>query len=64
MFRNNIMIIQDNIKYKDQYHNVVSDHIFDFDLLQKRHSMNWEEIEILHEGKNWKKRLLAEMVYI
>ena len=28
---------QDNIKYKDQYHNVVSKHILDLTLLQKRH---------------------------
>ena len=55
---------QDNIKYKDQFHNVVSKHILDSEVPHERHSMNWEGIEILYKEKNWKKRLMAEMIYI
>ena len=42
---------QGNIKYKDQYHNVVSKHILDSEVPQKRHSMNWDGIENFHKKK-------------
>lgn len=52
---------KNNIKYKEKYHNVITKHILKNN---KEHDMEWEKVEILHREKHWKKRKVAEMVFI
>ena len=55
---------EDNFYYKERYHNVITKHIKQHQFDVEKHDMRWDSVEILHKEKNWKKRCVAEMIYI
>ena len=32
--------------------------------MNSEHNINWDDVGVLHNEYNWKKRLFAEMIYI